>query len=144
MVFLPYIVVTSMNIWNRGTGTQSQLSDSSQCIPAELIGSSAASGQRSPPLLDLVPLPWDRSVAVLLGSQRSVSSGALTKCSDSSSPPLLLLFLEMLSSMCLLGHLCHVPYVKFAQSCSTLCNPTDCNPPGFSVHEFSRPEYWNR
>ena len=134
MVLLPYIVATSMNIWNRGTGAQSQLSDSSQCSPAELIGSSAASRQKSPPLLGLVPLSWDRSVASLLGSQRSVSSGALTKCSDSSSPPLLLLFLEMLSSMCLLGYLCHFPYVKIAQSCPTLCNPTDCSPPGFSVH----------
>ena len=25
----------------------------------------------------------------------------------------------------------------------TLCNCTDCSPPGSSVHEFSRQEYWN-
>ena len=25
---------------------------------------------------------------------------------------------------------------KFAQSCHTLCNPTDCSPPGSSVHGF--------
>ena len=29
-----------------------------------------------------------------------------------------------------------------AQSCPALCNPMDCNPPGFSV-EFSRWEYWS-
>ena len=29
----------------------------------------------------------------------------------------------------------------FAKSL-TLCNPMDCNPPGSSVHEFSRQEYW--
>ena len=29
------------------------------------------------------------------------------------------------------------------QSCSTLCNPTDCSPPGSSVHGISRQEYWN-
>ena len=27
------------------------------------------------------------------------------------------------------------------QSCPTLCNPTDCNPPGSSVHGIL-PEYW--
>ena len=26
---------------------------------------------------------------------------------------------------------------------STLCDPMDCNPPGFSVLEFSRQEYWS-
>ena len=30
-----------------------------------------------------------------------------------------------------------------AQSCLTLCNPTDCSPPGFSAMEFSRQEYWS-
>ena len=31
-----------------------------------------------------------------------------------------------------------------AQSCLTLCNPTECSPPGSSVHgEFSRKEYWS-
>ena len=29
------------------------------------------------------------------------------------------------------------------QSCLTLRNPTDCSPPGFSVHGFSRQEYWS-
>ena len=24
-----------------------------------------------------------------------------------------------------------------------LCDPVDCSPPGSSVHEFSRQEYWN-
>ena len=33
--------------------------------------------------------------------------------------------------------------VFIAQSCLTLCNPLDCSPPGFSVHEFSRQEYWS-
>ena len=28
--------------------------------------------------------------------------------------------------------------VKVTQSCLTLCNPTD-----YTVHEFSRPEYWS-
>ena len=30
----------------------------------------------------------------------------------------------------------------YAQSCSTLCDPIDCIPPGFSL-QFSRQEYWN-
>ena len=31
-----------------------------------------------------------------------------------------------------------------AQSCTTLCNPIDCNPPGSSVHgDFFRQEYWS-
>ena len=28
-----------------------------------------------------------------------------------------------------------------AQSCSTLCDPVDCSPPGSSVHGVSRQEY---
>ena len=28
-------------------------------------------------------------------------------------------------------------------SCPTLCDPTDCSPPGSSVHGFSRQEYWS-
>ena len=32
---------------------------------------------------------------------------------------------------------------EVAQSCPTLCNPTDCNLPGSSVHGFSRQEYWS-
>ena len=30
------------------------------------------------------------------------------------------------------------------QSYWILCGPVDCSPPGSSVHEFSRPEYWSR
>ena len=30
-----------------------------------------------------------------------------------------------------------------ALSCLTLYNPVDCNPPGSSVHEISRQEYWS-
>ena len=30
-----------------------------------------------------------------------------------------------------------------AQPCLTLCDPTDCGPPGSSVHEFSRQENWD-
>ena len=30
-----------------------------------------------------------------------------------------------------------------AQSCPTLCDPMDCSPPGSSVMEFSRQEYWS-
>ena len=33
--------------------------------------------------------------------------------------------------------------VLFAQSCPTPCKSTDCNPPGSSVHGFSRQEYWS-
>ena len=32
---------------------------------------------------------------------------------------------------------------EVAQSCPTLCDPMDCSPPGFSIHEFSRQEYWS-
>ena len=28
----------------------------------------------------------------------------------------------------------YIPIVWYAQSCPTLCNPTDCGPPGSSVH----------
>ena len=31
----------------------------------------------------------------------------------------------------------------WAQSCPALCDPMDCSPPGPSVHEFSRQEYWS-
>ena len=31
-----------------------------------------------------------------------------------------------------------------AQPGPTLCNPIDCSPPGSSVLEFSKQEYWNR
>ena len=34
-------------------------------------------------------------------------------------------------------------YVSTAQSCLNLCNPMDCSRPGFSVHGFSRQEYWS-
>ena len=30
-----------------------------------------------------------------------------------------------------------------AQSCLTLCDLMDCNPPGSSIHGFSRQEYWS-
>ena len=29
------------------------------------------------------------------------------------------------------------------QLCLTLCDPTDCSPPGSSVHGFPRQEYWS-
>ena len=32
---------------------------------------------------------------------------------------------------------------KSLQSCSTLCDCTDCSPSGSSVHAFSRQEYWS-
>ena len=31
----------------------------------------------------------------------------------------------------------------YAQSCLTLCSPMNCSPPGSSVHEFPRQEYWS-
>ena len=34
-------------------------------------------------------------------------------------------------------------HAKSVQSCLTLGNPMDCSPPGSSVMEFSRQEYWN-
>ena len=33
--------------------------------------------------------------------------------------------------------------VLAAQSCPTLCGPMDCTPPGSSVLEFSRQQYWS-
>ena len=33
--------------------------------------------------------------------------------------------------------------VNNTQSCLTLCDPTDCSPPGSSVHGFPRQEYWS-
>ena len=32
----------------------------------------------------------------------------------------------------------------FGRSVMTLCNSMDYSPPGYSVHEFSRQEYWSR
>ena len=33
-------------------------------------------------------------------------------------------------------------HAMLLQSCSTLCDPMNCSPPGSSVHGFSRQEYW--
>ena len=33
--------------------------------------------------------------------------------------------------------------VLVAQLCPTLCDPMNCSPPGFSVHEFSKQKYWS-
>ena len=33
--------------------------------------------------------------------------------------------------------------LRVARSCPTLCNLTDCSPPGSSVHGFSSQEYWS-
>ena len=33
--------------------------------------------------------------------------------------------------------------VKVTRSCLTLCSPVNCSPPGSSIHEFSRQEYWS-
>ena len=35
-----------------------------------------------------------------------------------------------------------VDMCSIAQSCPTLCSPTDCSPPGFSVHGIFRQESW--
>ena len=32
---------------------------------------------------------------------------------------------------------------SIAKSCLTLCDPTDCSPPGSSVHGIPRQEYWS-
>ena len=34
-------------------------------------------------------------------------------------------------------------HAKSLQSCPTLCDPKDYSSPGFSVHGFSRQEYWS-
>ena len=34
-------------------------------------------------------------------------------------------------------------YVLIAHSCLTLCDPMDCSPARYSVHGFSREEYWS-
>ena len=34
-------------------------------------------------------------------------------------------------------------HAKSLQSCPTVCNPTDCSPPGSSVHGIPRLEYWS-
>ena len=41
---------------------------------------------------------------------------------------------------------CIISYIFMClvtQSCFTLCDPTDYSPPGCSVHDFSRQEYWS-
>ena len=46
-----------------------------------------------------------------------------------------------------LQHICHPHpsdlHTCMLQPCSTLCNPVDCSPPGFSVHGIARQEYWS-
>ena len=32
---------------------------------------------------------------------------------------------------------------EVAQLCPTLCDPMDCSLPGYSIHGFSRQEYWS-
>ena len=39
--------------------------------------------------------------------------------------------------------LCMCVWARSLQSCPTLCNLMDGSPPGSSVHEFSRQEYWS-
>ena len=34
-------------------------------------------------------------------------------------------------------------YTLVAQSCPTLCDPTDCSPPGPSAHGIFQAEYWS-
>ena len=41
-------------------------------------------------------------------------------------------------SLLVLQHLC-----MFAQSCPILSDPTDCSPPGSSLHGICRQEYWS-
>ena len=44
----------------------------------------------------------------------------------------------------IIKHQCDVCVcVLVTQSCPTLCSSMDCSPPGSSVHEFSRQEYWS-
>ena len=49
-----------------------------------------------------------------------------------------------LSNLCFWVHsfLYYFMRVK-VKSCSILCDPMDCSPPGSSVHGFSRKEYWS-
>ena len=47
------------------------------------------------------------------------------------------------SGLCVCVCVCARAHTRVhAQSCPTLCDPMDCNPPGFSV-KFSRWEYWS-
>ena len=34
-------------------------------------------------------------------------------------------------------------HAKLFQSCSSLCDPMDCNPPGSSVHGVLQAKYWS-
>ena len=45
----------------------------------------------------------------------------------------------LLHSLFHLRHMC----VLVGQSCSTLCNPMHCSPPGSSVHGILQQEYWS-
>ena len=36
-----------------------------------------------------------------------------------------------------------IVHANSPQLCSTLCDPIDCSPPGFSVHEILKKEYWS-
>ena len=42
-----------------------------------------------------------------------------------------------------MSHQSMVKVNEVAQLCQTVCNPTDCSPPGFSGHGLSRQEYWS-
>ena len=39
--------------------------------------------------------------------------------------------------------MCMYVCAKLLQPCLTPCDPTDCSPPGSSVHGCSRQEYWS-
>ena len=42
-----------------------------------------------------------------------------------------------------LGADCYTACAEPLRLCSTLCDTIDCNPPGSSVHGFSRQEHWS-
>jgi len=54
-------------------------------------------------------------------------------------PPLLFLRAFTLHAQSAAGHYCG----SVTKSCLTLCNSTDCSPPGFLSVRFSQQEYWS-
>ena len=45
--------------------------------------------------------------------------------------------------VCVCVRVCVCVCVLVAQLCPTLCDPTDCSPPGSSVHGILQQEYWS-
>ena len=141
MAFLPCIVATSRSIWNRGTGTQSQLSDSTQCSPtdrefySQWIKEPSSSGPGSFVLGQISSCPAWQSEECVFRYLHQVQTQVLHPCYCSfwkCFPPRVCLVTSFTSLMWkLLSH------VQLFATPQTVAHQI------YLSMEFSRPEYWS-